>query len=111
MYDIIKIRRADVQEKNAILHALLLPAKNDVKPIWVNSCLITYNSDDTATLKTDCGSSTGRIGIDFLLLHGMDEHGKPNVSLLSRNDNDFYNYVVCDIVGNIIGKLCDFYPV
>ena len=110
MYDIIKIRKADAQENTVLIHALLLPGKNDVKPVWVNSCLITYNGDGTATLKTDCGCSTGRIDIDFLLLHGMNKNGSPNVSLLTRNEASYCNYVVCDIVGNIVGKLCDFYP-
>ncbi|MBQ2835633.1 MAG: hypothetical protein IJE68_02210 [Clostridia bacterium] len=107
----------DLVKKNGIFYtkpivipAMLIPAKEDVKPVWVNSCNLTYNGDGTATMKTDFGQVTGRIGIDFILCHGMKSDGGPAASILATYDESYNDYIICDEAGNDIGKLCELYP-
>lgn len=90
--------------------AMLIPAKEDVKPVWVNACNLIYNGDGTATLNTDGHNFTGRIGIDFILCHGMKSDGGPDASILATYDESYNDYIVCDKAGNDIGKLCELYP-
>ena len=92
------------------INAMLIPAQEEVKPVWVNLCGLTYNGDGTATLKTPDGQSTGRIGIDFIVCHGMKSTGGPNASILATYDESYKDYVVCDEAGKDIGKLCELYP-
>lgn len=93
-----------------IIHAMLIPSEDDAKPIWVNSCKLTYNGDGTATLKLEDRSVSGRIGIDFILCRGMKKDGKPNVSILATTDESYNGYIVCDDSGNDLGKLSELYP-
>ena len=90
--------------------AMLIPAKEDAKPVWVNLCNLTYNGDGTVTLKTAHGQSTGRIGIDFIMCHGMNPTYGPNASILDTYDESYNDYIICDKDGNDIGKLCELYP-
>lgn len=96
--------------KPPIIHAMLIPAKDEVKPVWVNSCNLSYNGDGTVTLKTDTGNLTGRIGIDFILNYGMKRNGKPNASILTTYDESYKDYIVRDDAGKDLGKLCELYP-
>jgi len=94
--------------KNRIIHAMLIPNKDEERPLWVLRSNLTYNGDGTATLHTDEGSFTGRIGIDFILCHGIQK--TPITSLLTRNDEAYGTYIVCDENRNDVGKLCELYP-
>lgn len=111
--DLIKSDDGVFCTKSRIIHAMLIPTKDEAKPVWVNSCPLTYNGDGTVTLVTDKGSVSGRIGIDFVLCHGWHdskENGKPKASILSRYDEDYNDYIVCDESDKDIGKLCELYP-
>lgn len=96
--------------KPTLIHAMLIPAKEDVKPVWVNACNLTYNGDGTVTMKTDYGQATGRVGIDFILCHGMKEDSKPQASILATYDKSYNDYIICDESGKDIGKLSELYP-
>lgn len=96
--------------KPTVIPAMLIPAPEDPKPVWVNACNLTYNGDGTATLNTDGKNFTGRIGIDFLLCFGMKENGLPKAGILATYDESYNDYIVCDTAGNDIGKLCELYP-
>lgn len=96
--------------KPSILHAMLIPDKDEAKPLWVNGCNLTYNGDGTATLKTENGCVSGRIGIDFLLCHGLKKDSKSKVSILATYDESYNDYIVCDESGKDLGNLSDFYP-
>ena len=96
--------------KPHIIHAMLIPDTDEARPLWVNSSNLTYNGDGTATLETDNGTVTGRIGIDFIISHGIKKNGKPNASILSPYDESYNDYIVCDNSGKDIGKLCELYP-
>ena len=94
--------------KNRIIHAMLIPDKDEERPLWVIRSNLTYNGDGTVTMHTAEGDFTGRIGIDFLLCHGMK---KTHItSLLTRHDEAYKNYIVCDENRNDVGKLCELYP-
>ena len=107
--DLVKINGI-FYTKPVIIHGLLIPAQEDPQPVWVHSCNLTYNGDGTATLNTDSGKVSGRIGIDFILSHGMKKDGKPNASILTTFDEDYNDYTICDENGNDIGKLSEIYP-
>lgn len=92
------------------LYAMLIPSEDESKPVWVNSCKLTYNGDGTVTLKREGKSISGRIGIDFLLCRGMKANGNHNVSILTTYDESYSDYIVCDDSGKDIGKLCELYP-
>lgn len=95
-------------KKPSITHALLIPDKDEARPLWVSN--LTYNGDGTATLHTDEGNFTGRIGIDFLLCHGMKKGGKYKVSVLATYDKSYNDYIVCDESGKDLGMLSELYP-
>lgn len=96
--------------KPTIIPAMLIPAPEDPKPVWVHACHLIYNGDGTATLNTDGQNFTGRIGIDFLLCFGMKEDGLPKAGILATYDDSYNDYIICDQTGNDIGKLCEIYP-
>lgn len=96
--------------KPIIRHSMLIPDKDEARPLWVAHSHITYNGDGTATIHTDEGDFTGRIGIDFLVCNGMKKNGPYNVSLLTRSDKSYNDFIVCDENRNPIGKLSDIYP-
>lgn len=96
--------------KPTIMHAILLPDKDEVRPLWAVRSKLTYNGDGTATLHTNEGNFTGRIGTDFLLCHGAKKAGNYKVSILSPTDVSYNDYIVCDDDGKDIGRLADFYP-
>lgn len=107
--DLVKIDGV-FYKKPHILHAMLIPAKDEAKPMWANSCNLTYNEDGTATLKVDGHTVSGRIGIDFIMCHGMKKDGKSNVSILATTDESYNSYIVCDDSGKDLGKLSELYP-
>ena len=96
--------------KPHVLQAMLIPAENEPRPVWVVSSGLTYNDDGTATLKAAHGFVSGRIGIDFIITSGMMKNGKPNANILARYDEDYDNYGVYDENDNIVGKLSELYP-
>lgn len=106
--DLVKINGI-FYKKPHIIHAMLIPAEDEAKPVWVNSCKLTYNGDGTATLNLENKSVSGRIGIDFILCHGMRKNGKQNASILATTDEAYNDYIVCDDSGKDIGKLCELY--
>ena len=97
-------------KKATIFPAMLLPEANEAQADWAKACNLTYNGDGTATIKTDWGFSTGRVGSDFLLLYGMKADGTPDANILTRGEKSYYDYIVCDENGTDIGKLSELYP-
>lgn len=96
--------------KPHIIHAMLIPAKDEAKPVWAHSCNLIYNDDGTVTLNTDGITVSGRIGIDFLLCHGMKKNGSADASILSTTDESYTEYIVCDSERKDLGKLSELYP-
>lgn len=96
--------------KPPIIFAMPIPAKEDPRPVWVHSSGLIYNDDGTATLETPQKSETGRVGIDFILTYAMKKDGKPDAHILSRNDDSYKEYIVCNENGEDLGKLCELYP-
>ena len=96
--------------KPSIIHAMLIPDKNEVKPLWVEHSKLTYNGDGTATLHTAKGDFSGRIGIDFLLCHGLKKGGNYEVNILTTYDKSYTDYIVCDESGNDLCMLSALYP-
>ncbi len=94
-----------------LIQAMLIPELEEVKPLWVNACNLIYNGDGTATLNTNGKNFTGRIGIDFLLCHGMKANGSPDVSILTTDDSSYNDYIIRTDSGRDIGALCEFYTV
>lgn len=107
--DVVKVGEV-LYIKPSITHAMLIPDKEDVKPLWVHRCNIAYNGDGTATLKNGNISTTGRIGIDFLVCHGMVGSTNFKPTILTREDPSYGEYLVCEESGKDIGKLCELYP-
>ena len=97
-----------LHKKPPITHAMLIPDKDEARPLWVSN--LTYNGDGTATIRTAEGAFTGRIGIDFLLCHGMKKGGRYKVSLLATYDKSYNDYLVCDETGKDLGMLSEIYP-
>lgn len=97
-------------KKATVFPAMLVPKAEDDQPDWAKGCKLTYNGDGTATIKTDWGFSTGRVGIDFLLLYGMKADGTPDANILTRGEMSYYDYIICNEKGDDIGKLADLYP-
>lgn len=94
------------QTKEIPLHAYLIPALEEDKPVWITDCNITYNGDGTATLHTASGNFTGRVGIDFI----ATQNGKTGARIITRDDEDYDKFIVCDEYRADIGKLCELYP-
>lgn len=104
-------KKDDIYYANPIiLHAMLIPSQEEARPVWVNSAGLTYNDDGTATLQTQNGPMTGRIGIDFIVTSGMKKNGKPNASILARYDEEYSKYNVYDSNDSFIGTLAELYP-
>ena len=96
--------------KPALIPAMLIPDKEDIKPLWANCCNLIYNDDGTATLNTPRGLVTGRIGIDFLLYLGMSKNGYAKADILCTYDKSYNDYIVCTETGEDFIKLCELYP-
>lgn len=96
--------------KPPITHAMLIPDKEEARPLWVARTNITYNGNGTATIHTADGDFSGRIGVDFLLCHGMKKGCNYNVSLLRRSDESYDDYIVCDESGQDLGMLSELFP-
>lgn len=94
------------QTKKTPLHAYLIPSQEEDKRVWMKDCNITYNGDGTVTLKTLNGSFTGRIGIDFI----ATKNGKNGARIITRFDEAYDSFIVCDECRTDIGKLSELYP-
>ena len=93
------------------IHSIIIPDKDEARPVWAHSCDFIYNGDGTVTLKNNQGNCiSGRIGIDFLLCQGMKNNGKVSATILTRDDESYNDYIVCDENGTNIGKLSELYP-
>lgn len=108
-YDFIK-ENGVYRTKPLILHAMLIPAVDAPRPVWVVSAGLTYNGDGTATIQTAHGPISGRIGVDFIITSGMKKNGKPNASILARYDEEYGSYGVYDENDTIVGNLAELYP-
>lgn len=92
--------------------ATILPAQavDDEFPEFLKGAPITHNADESWTIKTDWGESTGFPGKAYWIRYGTKEDGTPDANILTKTEKSYRDYIVCDEDGNDIGFLAEIDP-
>ena len=68
------------------------------------------NEDGSWTVITSWGQSTGYPKEAYFIRYGTHEDGTPSVNILTKSEESYNAYYVCDESGNIIGQLAELDP-
>ena len=66
---------------------------------------ITRNADGSWSIKTDWGISTGYPGKAYWVVYGIKEDGTYDVNILTKTEESYKQYIVCNEAGEDIGYL------
>jgi len=83
----------------------------DELPSFMEGAQVVMNADGSYTVTTDWGQSTGFKGEAYFVRYGTKADGTPDVNILTKSEESYEAYFVCDKAGNIIGKLSEIDPV
>ena len=71
---------------------------------------ITRNADGSWSIKTDWGVSTGYPGKAYWVVYGIKEDGTYDANILTKTEESYKQYIVCNEAGEDIGYLCEKDP-
>lgn len=101
-------------EENGIFYtkATVLPAQRvgEELPKFMEGSQVFRNEDGSWTVITSWGQSTGFPGEAYFIRYGTHEDGTPSVNILTKSEESYNAYFVCDESGNIIGQLSQIDP-
>ena len=80
-------------------------------PSFMKGAPAALNHDGSWTVTTDWGQSTGFPGEAYFVRYGTKDDGTPDVNILTKTEESYQAYYVCDENGNIIGRLSEIDPV
>ena len=84
------------------------PMESDELPEFMDGLDVHKNDDGSWTIKKSWGDQTGFPGEAYWIYHGVKEDGTKGVSILTKLEESFRSYFVCDEVGNNICKLSEY---
>ena len=101
-------------EENGVFYtkATVLPAQRvgEELPKFMEGTQIFRNEDGSWTVITSWGQSTGYPGEAYFIRYGTREDGTPSVNILTKSEESYNAYYVCDENGNIIAQLSQIDP-
>lgn len=71
---------------------------------------ISRNADGSWSIKTDWGVSTGYPGKAYWVVYGIKEDGTYDANILTKTEESYEEYIVCNEAGEDIGYLCEIDP-
>lgn len=89
-------------KKATILKAAIL---SDTVPEFLLGATVRKNTDNSWSIKTSWGESTGFCGEAYWVLYGYNDDGTPDANILTRTEKSFKDYIVCDEQGKDLGRL------
>ena len=101
-------------EENGVFYtkATVLPAQRvgEEIPNFMKGSQVFRNEDGSWTVITSWGQSTGLPGEAYFIRYGTHKDGTPSVNILTKSEESYNAYYVCDKNGNIIGQLSQIDP-
>ena len=101
-------------EENGVFYtkATVLPAQRvgEELPKFMEGSQVFRNEDGSWTVITSWGQSTGFPGEAYFIRYGTHDDGTPSVNILTKSEESYNAYYVCDENGNIIGQLAELDP-
>lgn len=101
-------------EENGVFYtkATVLPAQRvgEELPKFMEGSQVFRNEDGSWTVITSWGQSTGYPGEAYFIRYGTHEDGTPSVNILTKSEESYKAYYVCDENGNIIAQLSQIDP-
>ena len=91
-------------KKATVFKAALL---SDTIPDFLAGADVHKNADNSWSIKTSWGVSTGLSGEAYWVLYGTNEDGTPDANILNRTEKSFKDYIVCDSLGRDLGGLLE----
>lgn len=79
-------------------------------PEFLKGADISHNADGSWSIKTDWGVSTGFPGESYWVLYGIKADGTLDANILTKTEESYKKFIVCDDDGNDIGFLCEIDP-
>jgi len=83
---------------------------SDELPAFMEGADVVRNEDGSWTVTTDWGESKGYPGQAYFVRYGTKADGKPDVNILTKSEESYQAYYVCEEDGTIIGKLSEMDP-
>jgi len=83
---------------------------DDEFPEFLKGAKITHNADGSWTIKTDWGESTGYPGNAYWVRYGTKPDGTPDANILTKTEQSYKDYIVCDDAGKDHGFLYEIDP-
>ena len=77
-------------------------------PEWLDGAPIKKNPDDSFTITTGWGESTGVHGEAYWVRYGTKEDGTPDANILTKSEPSFDDYMLCTEDGQNICSLREF---
>lgn len=84
------------------------PIEKDELPEFMDGLDVHKNNDGSWTIKKSWGDQTGFPGEAYWVYHGISEDGRKGVSILSKSEDSYREYWLCDERGNNICKLSEY---
>lgn len=107
MSNMIFIRKRSETENTPILKASLL--EKDTLPSFLFGVIVTKRANNAWAIKTDEGEQMGFPKEAYWVYYGKKSDGAPIIKILSKTDENFKNYIVCDENGTEKCSLSEFY--
>lgn len=79
-------------------------------PEFLHGAIISRNADRSWAIITDWGVSYGFPGKAYWVLYGYKADGTPDANILTKTEQSYKEYIVCDNEGNDIGFLSEIDP-
>ena len=77
-------------------------------PDWLEGAPIKKNHDDSFTITTSWGESTGHMIDSYWVRYGTKEDGTPDANILTKSEPSFDDYYLCTEDGQNICSLREF---
>ncbi len=110
--DAARINFAEDIEKDGVFYAKpkVIPAcpMGVEIPDWLDGAPIEKNHDDSFTITTSRGKSTGNMMDSYWVRYGTKEDGTPDANILTKSEPSFDDYYLCTEDGQNICSLRDF---
>lgn len=71
---------------------------------------VSKNANGSWSIKTDWGVSTGYPGNAYWILYGIKDDGTYDANILTKTEESYKKYIVCNNAGDDIGYLCEIDP-
>ena len=80
-------------------------------PELMRDAAIWCNRDGSWSLEASWGIQTGFPGEAYWVRSGFAEDGTPEGYILTKSEESYRSFIVCDEKGNDVGRLCEIDPI